>query len=186
MWISKAIHNITPSTFGQAVVQVYDPCVLFLFSTCVWWKESLENYQLPGFLQIVSVSEVVQVLQSTRHNGFPVIRHTEPYDEGQLVGLILRHQLLLLLEQRALIEVDSDTLHQSLPRRLIEREPRVTKEHVYLEHAMRVYHHSHYPHKRYLSSFPEALEELELEDILQVGLLLRESPKFYETNLPVS
>lgn len=119
------------------------------------------------FTEIVSVSEVVQVLQSTRHNGFPVIRHTEPYDEGQLVGLILRHQLLLLLEQRALIEVDSDTLHQPLPQRIIEREPRVTKEHVYLEHAMRVYHHSHYPHKRYLSSLPEALEELELEDILQ-------------------
>ena len=132
------------------------------------------------------MSEVVQVLQSTRHNGFPVIRHTEPYDEGQLVGLILRHQLLLLLEQRALIEVDSDTLHQPLPQRIIERVPRVTKEHVYLEHAMRVYHHSHYPHKRYLSSLPEALEELELEDILQVGLHLHERPKNYKTNLPFS
>ncbi|XP_024384497.1 chloride channel protein CLC-d [Physcomitrium patens] len=117
--------------------------------------------------EIISVSDVVKILKNTTHNGFPVIRHTEANDDGQLVGLILRHQLLLLLEQRALIEVDSEILRLPLPERFTSRDPRVTKEHVYLEHAMRVYHHCHNPHRRYLSSRPGAVDELELDDILQ-------------------
>lgn len=122
-------------------------------------------------LQIVSVADVVKILKNTQHNGFPIIRHTEVNDDGQLVGLILRHQLLLLLEQRAMIEVDSEMLQLPLPERFIAREPRVTKEHVYLEHAMRVYHHCHNPHRRYLSSRPEAVDDLELDDILRVPSL---------------
>ncbi|KAG0610052.1 hypothetical protein M758_7G035300 [Ceratodon purpureus] len=117
--------------------------------------------------EIVSVGDVIKILKNTQHNGFPIIRHADANDEGQLVGLILRHQLLLLLEQRAMIEVDSDMLYLPLPERFIARNPRVTKEHIYLEHAMRVYHHCHNPHKRYLSSRPEAVDELELDAILQ-------------------
>lgn len=122
----------------------------------------------------MSVADVIKILKNTQHNGFPIIRHTEVNDEGQLVGLILRHQLLLLLEQRAMIEVDSAMLQLPLPERFIARDPRVTKEHVYLEHAMRVYHHCHYPHRRYLSSRAEAVDDLELDDILRVRNLCRE------------
>lgn len=117
--------------------------------------------------EIVSVAAVIKILKNTQHNGFPIIRHTEVNDEGQLVGLILRHQLLLLLEQRAMIEVDSEMLQLPLPERFIARDPRVTKEHVFLEHAMRVYHHCHNPHRRYLSSRAEAVDDLEVDDILR-------------------
>lgn len=109
-------------------------------------------------------------MKNTQHNGFPIIRHTEANDEGQLVGSILRHQLLLLLEQRALIEVDSEMLQLPLPERFVARDPRVTKEHIYLEHAMRVYHHCHNPHRRYLSSRAEAVDDLDLDDILRVSI----------------
>ncbi|KAH8945272.1 hypothetical protein BDL97_12G033100 [Sphagnum fallax] len=118
------------------------------------------------FNEIVSVAEVVKVLRETQHNGFPVIRRTESDGCGQLVGLILRHQILLLLEQRALMEVDSQLLNRHLAPRISSRQ-RVTKEQQFYEHAMRVYHHSHYPHRRYLSSRPEALDELDLDEILQ-------------------
>lgn len=120
----------------------------------------------------MSVADVIKILKNTEHNGFPIIRHTKVNDDGQLVGLILRHQLMLLLEQRAIIEVDSEMLQLPLPERFIARDPRVTKEHVYLEHAMRVYHHCHNPHRRYLSSRPEAVDDLELDDILPVRLYL--------------
>ncbi len=123
-------------------------------------------------MQIVSVAEVVKVLRETQHNGFPVIRRTESDGCGQLVGLILRHQILLLLEQRALMEVDSQLLNRHLAPRISSRQ-RVTKEQQFYEHAMRVYHHSHYPHRRYLSSRPEALDELDLDEILQVNDLER-------------
>jgi CBS domain-containing protein len=118
------------------------------------------------FNEIVSVAEVVKVLRETQHNGFPVIRHTESDGCGQLVGLILRHQILLLLEQHALMEVDSQLLNRHLAPRMSSRQ-RVTKEQQFYEHAMRVYHHSHYPHRRYLSSRLEALDELDLDEILQ-------------------
>jgi CBS domain-containing protein len=124
------------------------------------------------FNEIVSVAEVVKVLRETQHNGFPVIRRTESDGCGQLVGLILRHQILLLLEQRALMEVDSQLLNRHLAPRISSRQ-RVTKEQQFYEHAMRVYHHSHYPHRRYLSSRPEALDELDLDEILQVNDLER-------------
>jgi chloride channel 7 len=129
-------------------------------------------------MQIVSVAEVVKVLRETQHNGFPVIRRAESDGCGQFVGLILRHQILLLLEQRALMEVDSQLLNRHLAPRISSRQ-RVTKEQQFYEHAMQVYHHSHYPHRRYLSSRPEALDELDLDEILQVNDLERTLFSFF-------
>ncbi|CAK9865491.1 unnamed protein product [Sphagnum jensenii] len=124
------------------------------------------------FNEIVSVREVVKVLRETSHNGFPVLRFTSSeltsHPDGQLVGLILRHQIMLLLEERALIEVDSIALTRPLSYRFANvRETRITREQSYLEHAMQVYHHNHHPHRRYLNSKPEAVDELGIDGLLQ-------------------
>lgn len=106
------------------------------------------------------------MLRATSHNGFPVVRHTD--GDGQLVGIILRSQVLLLLEQRAIFEADEATLDRPTRFGVGLRLPRLTGEQLYLDRLMRVYHHTHYPHRRYSSSRPEAVSELEIDDLLQV------------------
>lgn len=120
-------------------------------------------------MQISSVSEVAAVLRDTSHNGFPVVRHTDgDGSDGQLVGIILRSQVLLMLEQRAIFEADEATMDRPTRFGVSLRLPRLTGEQLYLDRLMRVYHHTHYPHRRYLSSRPEAVSELEIDDLLQV------------------
>jgi hypothetical protein len=117
------------------------------------------------------VAEVVRVLRETCHNGFPIVRHThgDAYNpDGQLIGVILRHQILLLLEQRAIFETDAATLDRPMRHGAGLRLPRLTSEQRFLDRLMRVYHHAHYPHRRYLSSRPEAVTELEIDELLQV------------------
>lgn len=117
------------------------------------------------------MAEVVTVLRETCHNGFPIVRHTsgDDYDtpDDQLVGFILRHQILLLLEQRAVFQADAATLNRPMRHGISLRLPRLTKEQRFLDRLMRVYHHAHYPHRRYLSSRPEAVHELEIDELLQ-------------------
>jgi hypothetical protein len=117
------------------------------------------------------VAEVVRVLRETCHNGFPVIRHTNGdagNPDGQLVGIMLRHQIMLLLEQRAFFEIDSQVLNRPAIQRHScgLRLPRLSKEQKLLDRLMHVYHHSHHPHRRYLSSRPEAVNELEIDEEL--------------------
>jgi chloride channel 7 len=120
------------------------------------------------FKEISSVSEVAAVLRDTSHNGFPVVRHTDgDGSDGQLVGIILRSQVLLLLEQRAIFEADEATLDRPTRFGVGLRLPRLTGEQLYLDRLMRVYHHTHYPHRRFLSSRSEAVSELEIDDLLQ-------------------
>lgn len=117
------------------------------------------------------MSEIVKVLRETCHNGFPVIHHTQSdtaNPDGQLVGVILRHQIMLLLEQRVVFEADSATLQRPIRHNCPLHVPRAPKEQRFLERAMRVYHHYHHPHRRYLSSRAEAVSELEIDELLQV------------------
>lgn len=113
----------------------------------------------------------MRVLRGTCHNGFPVVHHTHgdaADPDGQLVGVILRHQIMLLLEQRVIYEVDSATLQRPIRHNGALHVPRAPKEQRFLERAMRVYHHYHHPHRRYLSSRAEAVSELEIDELLQV------------------
>lgn len=75
------------------------------------------------------VSRIVDLLRSTKHNGFPVVFGYEPPDDGkatdsfgQLKGLILRHQLLTLLKKRTYLfdsaELAPDDFRESYPRYL--------------------------------------------------------------------
>ena len=111
------------------------------------------------------------MLRENCHNGFPIIRHTHgdaSNPDGQLVGVILRHQILLLLEQRAIFEADAATLDRPMRHGSGLRLPKLSSEQRFLDRLMRVYHHTHYPHQRYLSSRPEAVNELETDELLQV------------------
>eukprot|EP01018_Ginkgo_biloba_P005279 Gb_12445 [translate_table: standard] len=127
--------------------------------------------QVVGFEEIVSVTEVLKVLRSTRHNGFAVFKNSNlnPNDDvdGKMVGFILRHQLLLLLEQHAFVAVDlssgKDSGNWSSP----YFGHITTKQLQFLEHAMRVYHFCHHSHRRDLTSRPEALDELDLDTVLE-------------------
>lgn len=132
-------------------------------------KDEFSDF-LPS-LQITPLAEVVRVLRETSHNGFPIIQqtHGDALDlDGQLVGVMLRHQILLLLEQRAIFEIDSALVGRQVRHGLGFRLPVLTKEQKYLDRLMRVFHHSHHPHRRYLSSRPEAVNETEIVELLPV------------------
>eukprot|EP00246_Nothoceros_aenigmaticus_P011520 TRINITY_DN3160_c0_g1_i1.p1 TRINITY_DN3160_c0_g1~~TRINITY_DN3160_c0_g1_i1.p1 ORF type:complete len:552 (+),score=57.74 TRINITY_DN3160_c0_g1_i1:25-1656(+) len=108
--------------------------------------------------EVILLSDLTETLRACRHNGFPVLREGE--FGGQLAGLILRHQLLVLIEERAFVEVD-------LPTRRLPQEKDVGEDELYLDAAMRTYHHRHYPHRRDLSSRSEALNELQVDQLLR-------------------
>ena len=56
-----------------------------------------------SFREIERVSNIEEILKTTTHNGFPIIKDVGN-DEKRLIGLILRSQLLTLLSRRAFIE----------------------------------------------------------------------------------
>ncbi|KAH9305223.1 hypothetical protein KI387_009627 [Taxus chinensis] len=118
-----------------------------------------------GFEEIVPVTDVLKVLRSTRHNGFPVFKSSHLHSNdagGKMVGLILRHQLLLLLEQHAFAEVDLSSVKDSDKWQFPYFGCMNAKKLQVLESAMRAYHFCHCPHRRDLTSRPEAIDELDL------------------------
>mmetsp|Transcript_14074 Transcript_14074/g.41802 ORF Transcript_14074/g.41802 Transcript_14074/m.41802 type:complete len:835 (+) Transcript_14074:217-2721(+) len=48
-----------------------------------------------------TVAEIVDVLEKTNHGGFAVVKTTDECPEGKYMGLILRHQLVTLLDNGA-------------------------------------------------------------------------------------
>lgn len=121
-----------------------------------------------GFEEIAPVAEVTKVLRSTQHNGFPIFRCSggdETSRGGKLVGLILRHQILVLLEDRSFLEINPMMLKQPELIRQSHLGKKTVQELQLLENTMRVYHHCHNGHRRGLSSLPEALSRLGLDDV---------------------
>ncbi|KAJ7557385.1 hypothetical protein O6H91_05G124700 [Diphasiastrum complanatum] len=146
---------------GVCFLQSEPPRELIAFSAA-----DLMSSNVVCFHEVVTVAEVLKVLQTRRHNGFPVLRHTHSDTSnggGKFVGLILRHQLLLLLEERAFVEIDPQVL---LHTQKYAWENNFSTNMQFLDHAMRIYHHFHYPHHRYLSSRPEALADLGVDEIV--------------------
>eukprot|EP00850_Spirogloea_muscicola_P003904 SM000016S01892 [mRNA] locus=s16:383439:390810:+ [translate_table: standard] len=122
-----------------------------------------------GFGMVVKVKEVLQVLKRTRHNGFPIyagIDPSKPRENRNLIGLILRSQLLLLLEQHSFVSFH-DTIRPISLSRFHKSQPSlrvpVTRRQVLLERAMRVYHLFHNPYSRHLSSQPSSVDKLRLQ-----------------------
>ncbi|XP_057850377.1 uncharacterized protein LOC131060938 isoform X2 [Cryptomeria japonica] len=122
-----------------------------------------------GFEEIVPVTDVLKVLRSTRHNGFPVFKSSYLHSDdaqGKMAGLILRHQLLLLLEQHAFVEVDLAAIKDSDKWQFPYFGNMDAKQLQVLESGMRAYHFCHHPHRRDLTSRPEAIDEIDLVGIL--------------------
>ncbi|KAG8373056.1 hypothetical protein BUALT_Bualt12G0131100 [Buddleja alternifolia] len=71
-------------------------------------KEACGNQQVVYFPRVVKVVDVLSILRSNNHNGFPVIDHTRS-GETLVIGLILRSHLLVLLQSKV------DFQHSPLP-----------------------------------------------------------------------
>ncbi|KAJ9700298.1 hypothetical protein PVL29_005887 [Vitis rotundifolia] len=71
-------------------------------------KEACGNKKVVYFPRVVKVADVVSILQSNEHNGFPVIDHTRN-GESLVIGLMLRSHLLVLLQSKV------DFQHSPLP-----------------------------------------------------------------------
>uniref|UniRef100_A0A830BEZ3 Chloride channel protein n=1 Tax=Phtheirospermum japonicum TaxID=374723 RepID=A0A830BEZ3_9LAMI len=71
-------------------------------------NEASGHQQVVYFPRVVKVVDVLSILRSNNHNGFPVIDHTRS-GETLVIGLILRSHLLVLLQSKV------DFQHSPLP-----------------------------------------------------------------------
>ncbi|XP_012574363.1 chloride channel protein CLC-d isoform X2 [Cicer arietinum] len=71
-------------------------------------KEACGSGRVVSLPRVVKVSDVVSILQSNKHNGFPVIDHTRS-GERLVIGLVLRSHLLVILQSKV------DFQHSPLP-----------------------------------------------------------------------
>ncbi|KAJ8766506.1 hypothetical protein K2173_022565 [Erythroxylum novogranatense] len=71
-------------------------------------KESCGNQKVVSFPRVAKVADVVSILRSNEHNGFPVIDHSRN-GETIVMGLVLRSHLLVLLQSKV------DFQHSPIP-----------------------------------------------------------------------
>lgn len=71
-------------------------------------KEASRSGKVVSLPRVVKVADVVSILRSNKHNGFPVIEHTRS-GEPLVMGLMLRSHLLVLLQSKV------DFQHSPLP-----------------------------------------------------------------------
>ncbi|KAL3505898.1 hypothetical protein ACH5RR_031280 [Cinchona calisaya] len=71
-------------------------------------KDACGNQKIVYFPRVAKVSDVVSILRSNNHNGFPVIDHSRN-GETLVIGLMLRSHLLVLLQSKV------DFQHSPLP-----------------------------------------------------------------------
>ncbi|XP_002517213.2 chloride channel protein CLC-d isoform X1 [Ricinus communis] len=71
-------------------------------------REACGNQKVVSFPRVAKVADVVSILRSNKHNGFPVIDHTRN-GETLVIGLMLRSHLLVLLQSKV------DFQHSPLP-----------------------------------------------------------------------
>ncbi|KAD4177944.1 hypothetical protein E3N88_26535 [Mikania micrantha] len=63
-------------------------------------KEACGNKKVSYFTRVVKVADVLAILRSNNHNGFPVVDESRN-GETMVIGLILRSHLLVLLQSKA-------------------------------------------------------------------------------------
>ncbi|KAH7573751.1 hypothetical protein JRO89_XS03G0202100 [Xanthoceras sorbifolium] len=71
-------------------------------------KEACGTQKVVSLPRVIKVADVVSILRSNKHNGFPVIDHTRS-GETLVIGLVLRSHLLVLLQSKV------DFQHSPLP-----------------------------------------------------------------------
>ncbi|MEW5297643.1 MAG: hypothetical protein WDW36_000839 [Sanguina aurantia] len=117
-----------------------------------------------SFRGVEKVSVILETLRSTTHNGFPVFYSDcdsglNDYDVesvGQrLEGLILRSQLLVLLQRRHFVDVDGKPVGREFD----------AKYELDLETEMRTFFRRYFTHARYLSATAQPLDALQLDGV---------------------
>ncbi|XP_028773976.1 chloride channel protein CLC-d [Neltuma alba] len=71
-------------------------------------REACGSGMVISFPRVAKVADVVSILRSNKHNGFPVIDHTRS-GEPLVIGLVLRSHLLVILQSKV------DFQHSPLP-----------------------------------------------------------------------
>ncbi|KAK3021590.1 hypothetical protein RJ639_046297, partial [Escallonia herrerae] len=80
-------------------------------------KEACGSQKVIYFPRTIKVADIVSILRSNSHNGFPVIDHSRS-GETLVIGLVLRSHLLVLLQSKADFQhspLPSDLRGRSLP-----------------------------------------------------------------------
>ena len=101
------------------------------------------------FNELDTVGRILDTLKSTKHNGFPVVHGSYDPDEintenfGRLKGLILRHQLLTLLKNKAYLKphvlLNAEDFRRSYPRYTDVNVIKVDQEDLELQLDLRPY-----------------------------------------------
>lgn len=124
-----------------------------------------------GFKAIESAQKIMEVLRTTTHNGFPVFNmdgiddsSADLSEGGRLEGLVLRSQLLVLLQRRHFCNAQG---------RPIGRDPDEKCE-VELETEMRTFYRHYFTHNRYVASTTAPLDALQLDTPTQTMLNLQD------------
>ncbi|GFH09782.1 uncharacterized protein HaLaN_04991 [Haematococcus lacustris] len=118
-----------------------------------------------GVRSIENVGKLLEILRNTTHNGFPVYVRDDDPESGEamlaehlepsgtrLEGLVLRSQLLVLLQRRHFCDEHGRPVGRDL-------NPQYELD---LENEMRTFFRRYYTHSRYISATPAALNDLNL------------------------
>uniref|UniRef100_T1J037 Chloride channel protein n=1 Tax=Strigamia maritima TaxID=126957 RepID=T1J037_STRMM len=82
------------------------------------YASEIMSHPVIAFYGVEKVGHIVAVLQRETHNGFPIVRpaanDSSNGAEGHYRGLILRSQLITLLQARAFIELEDDFIEKPI------------------------------------------------------------------------
>mmetsp|Transcript_19521 Transcript_19521/g.42325 ORF Transcript_19521/g.42325 Transcript_19521/m.42325 type:complete len:908 (+) Transcript_19521:79-2802(+) len=125
--------------------------------------ESMMATGVYGFKTVENVAHILHVLRSTSHNGFPVWARESDLEAGEVVpgedhskrleGLILRTQLLVLLQRRHFVDADGNPVGREFNE----------KYELELETEMRTFFRRYYTHSRFVSATAQPLDSLMLD-----------------------
>lgn len=117
------------------------------------YASEIMSYPVTAFSCVERVSRILQVLKEETHNGFPVVdndsrgeasddcvQRVRPY--GRLRGLILRHQLIVILKHRLFDETSNNWCETKSPYRMFrDAYPRYEKiENIHIDLEEMNYH----------------------------------------------
>lgn len=113
--------------------------------------------------KVENLSCIFNLLRTSWHNGFPVVGYSELSGASDLlVGFILRHQLLVLLEGGEHTGIIHSRQKQGSSSDLYS----ITEHHRDLDLRMRAYQALHNAYRRHLNELPERMEQL-AENLLE-------------------
>ncbi|DBA87389.1 TPA: hypothetical protein ACH3X1_004432 [Trebouxia sp. C0004] len=116
-----------------------------------------------GFKAVERVDTVVEMLRTTKFNGFPVFPADSDIEAGaayqdRLEGMIMRSQLLVLLQNQVFTDSQGRLLSGEVPSQRLEMQ---------LDCQMRSFYRTRYMHRHSLASRPEVIDSLRMEDPVQ-------------------